>query len=141
MGESGPDLSGLTIRLVERLASLVPAPRTNTVVYHGVLAANARLRSRVVAAARGPSREPSQEEGEIRLSRADRLAKRRGRWTPWSTLLHRVFGVEGWRCPACGERMVLRAVVIHPPATSKVLSGLSGIGRAPPAVGMVAPLG
>ena len=45
--------------------------------------------------------------------------------------------------PGLGERqqMVLRAVVIHPPATSKVLSGLSGLGRAPPAVGMVAPMG
>ena len=64
--------------LVERLASLVPAPRTNTVVYHGVLASNARLRSRVVADARGPSREPSPEEGEIRLSRAARPAKGRG---------------------------------------------------------------
>lgn len=52
-------------------------------------------------------------------------------------LLHRVFGVEGWQCPECGERLVLRAVVIHPPATSKVLSGLSG----DPAVGMMAPMG
>ncbi len=85
--------------LVGRLASLVPAPRTNTVVYHGVLAANAHLRSRVVASARGPRREPSGEEGEIRLSRPDRLARGRSRWTPWADLLHRVFGVAGWRCP------------------------------------------
>ena len=89
VGESGPDLSGLTVRLVGRLASLVPAARTNTVVYHGVLAANAHLRSRVVASARGPRREPTGEEGEIRLSRPDRLARGRSRWTPWADLLHR----------------------------------------------------
>ena len=34
--------------LVGRLAALVPPPRFNLIRYHGVLAANAKLRSRIV---------------------------------------------------------------------------------------------
>lgn len=33
---------------IERLATLVPRPQANTVIYHGVLAANAKWRRRVV---------------------------------------------------------------------------------------------
>ena len=36
------------LELLERLAALVPRPRTNLVLYHGVLAPNAKWRSRVV---------------------------------------------------------------------------------------------
>ncbi len=65
---------------VERLASRVPAPRTNTVVYHGVLAGHARLRSRVVSDARGPSREPSQDgRGDSLVSSG---SARKGSWPP-----------------------------------------------------------
>jgi hypothetical protein len=36
------------VELVERLCSLVPPPRANQVLYHGVLAANASWRREVV---------------------------------------------------------------------------------------------
>ena len=44
-------------------------------------------------------------------------------WTPWRELLKRNFGVDGWACPHCDQRMRLRAVVL-PPATHKILRGL-----------------
>ena len=50
----------------------------------------------------------------------------------WAELLWHSFGVDGWACPNCGAHMSLRAVVIHPPATTRVLEGLGG--RGPPAV-------
>ena len=53
------------------------------------------------------------------------------RWTPWRELLKRSFGVDGWACPHCGQRMRLRAVVL-PPATLKILRGLQAACRAPP---------
>ena len=53
------------------------------------------------------------------------------RWTPWRELLKRSFGVDGWACPYCDQRMRLRAVVL-PPATLKILRGLQAACRAPP---------
>ena len=56
------------------------------------------------------------------------------RWTPWRELLKRSFGVDGWACPYCDQRMRLRAVVL-PPATHKALRGLQAACaacRAPP---------
>ena len=47
-----------------------------------------------------------------------------------------VFGVDGFRCPRCGERMVVRPVIIHPAATLRVLRGLEqAAARAPPDAG------
>lgn len=53
------------------------------------------------------------------------------RWTPWSVLLWRVFGVNGLACPTCGKVMVLRAEV-RPPATLSVLASLEWSARGPP---------
>lgn len=53
------------------------------------------------------------------------------RWTPWSVLLWRVFGVLGMACATCGEGMVLRAEV-RLPATLTVLASLERSARVPP---------
>jgi len=65
-GTEGIDLS--RVELVERLAALVPPPRANTVLYHGVLAARSALRERV-----RPRDKPRSGRG---ASPADRLAKK-----------------------------------------------------------------
>jgi hypothetical protein len=52
----------------------------------------------------------------------------------WSTLLKRVFDVDGFECPLCDQRMRLRAVVL-PPATLRVLGGLERACRGPPQQG------
>ena len=99
-------------------------------IYHGVLAVRSRLRKQVVPG----RRRPRVEERSRRLS--DLLTRRPSeanhpRWTPWRELLKRSFGVDGFACPMCGQRMMLRAVVM-PPATFKVLRGLEAASRAPP---------
>jgi hypothetical protein len=38
--------------------------------------------------------------------------------------LRRVFGVDAYRCTGCGGRLALRTVVVHPPATTKILRDL-----------------
>ncbi len=53
------------------------------------------------------------------------------RWTPWSVLLWRVFGVIGLACPTCGKVMLLRADV-RPPATLQLLASLERSARGPP---------
>ena len=125
--------------LIEKLAALVPPPRTNAVIYTGILGARAAWRSDVV-----PEPEPEPEtksEPEIapRASSFPRLVRPEGRsqtstWVPWSYLLWRTFEVDGYECPNCGKKMRLRTVVIHTPATLDVLEGLTRSARAPPAV-------
>jgi hypothetical protein len=42
----------------------------------------------------------------------------------WHDLLERVFRVGGFACPGCGGPLVLRCVVVNPPATRRILDGL-----------------
>ena len=42
----------------------------------------------------------------------------------WAELLTRVFGVDGWRCPGCGARMSLRAVVEGSPSAGTIARSL-----------------
>ncbi len=119
---------------VSRLAALVPPPRKNSVHYHGVLAPNAALRSRVIPDDRADT------DSEPRcLAKPGRAAKHPRRWRTWSELLLRTFGVDGWLCPHCNEPMKLRTVVVGPPSTTKVLRGLERAARGPPAPLVVAP--
>lgn len=112
--------------LVERLAALVPPPRANTILYHGLLAAGARDRRRLL-----PRPTPRPRRAVLHLVRPD-VASPESRWTPWAALLRRVFGVDPVRCPRCGESMTLRTVVVRPPATLRILDGLEQAARGPP---------
>ena len=129
-GTTGLRLTDL--ELVQRLAALVPPPHANMVFYHGVFGPSAAWRDQVV-----PTRpEPEPSRGRLTKRAQGRRGARTGRRWPWSDLLWHVFGVDGFRCPRCGERMVVRAVVIYPPATRRVLGGLArAAARAPPAQG------
>jgi len=103
---------------------LLPPRQANQVLYHGVLAARSSLRSAVV-----PSR-PRRRQA-VRLVRPGRRS-RRSRWEPWAELLRRVFGVDALKCPGCGGRLRLRAVVVGPPATTKILRDLARGAAGPP---------
>ena len=67
---------------IARLASLVPRPRRNTIVYFGVLAANANGRDRIVPR---PKDEP-------RCKRPD---------SSFAALMKHSFGIDIRRCPRC----------------------------------------
>jgi len=112
--------------LAERLVALVPPPRANQVLYGGVLAARHRWHRAVRP--RPPKRRVAPVGVGVRLTKAGTGSSR---WTPWSVLLWRVFGVNGLACPTCGKVMVLRAEV-RPPATLSVLASLERSARGPP---------
>ena len=117
--------------LLERLASIVPPPRKNLITYHGVFGARSSWRSQVV-----PGKQPGDASPHLhgaKLTKHTGLApKSPSRWPTWSLLLWRVFGVEGWACPNCGDRMTRRAVV-EPPASIAVLPALmAAAARGPP---------
>jgi len=110
------------LELAQRAVALLPPPRANQVLYHGVFGARARLRSRVV-----PKPEPAQSLGALRKQGEPRKTDR---WTRWADLLARVFSVDPWAC-ACGGRLLLHAVIL-PPASIDVLASLAKHARAPP---------
>ena len=76
---------------IARLASLVPRPRKNTLVYFGVLAANAKRRESIVPC-------PEAE----RRCRPD---------SSWAALMKHAFGLDVLACPRCDARLRFVAVL------------------------------
>jgi hypothetical protein len=111
-------------QFVERLVALIPPAHANTVLYHGVLASQAKDRQRLLP-------RPTARRRPVKL-RLTKTPVQRSRWTCWAELLERVFGVDSLACPHCGEQMTLRTVVVGPPATVEVLTGLKLSARGPP---------
>lgn len=122
-GTSAIEVSPL--ELTERLVALVPPARANQVLYKGVLAGNAAWRAEVVP--KVASSTEAEREARLSLRLAKGVAKRGRAGDPpsgWAELLKRVFGVDGWACRDCGKRMKLRAMGIHPPASTTILRDL-----------------
>ena len=72
------------LEFMERLAALVPRPRLHLIRFHGVLAPNAKLRSKIVPAPASPATESPSEDAHgqgapARISWACRPAARRVR--------------------------------------------------------------
>lgn len=105
---------------LERLCALVPPPRSNSILYHGVLAGHAAMRAEITP--KNPVR-PRPTRSDIKLIRVED-ASEKSRWWVWADLLERVFSSDGFACPRCGRRMHLRAIVIGAPATTETLAGI-----------------
>ena len=138
--------------LLARLAALTPRPRINLIVYHGVLAPNARWRAGVVtfgtraavtpapaAAGSAPapftaSDRPRGSSSEERGAAGD--AAHRG-WS-WAQLMRRAFDLDVQACPHCGGRLRLIATSVDPRTIRALLLSLSVraqvTDRAPPAL-------
>ena len=91
-----------SVELLERLAALVPRPRINLVLYHGVLAPRAAWRSEIVPAQGADDSSGSGTSGECRHERVGR----RPNWD-WAELMERSFGFDVLACPQCSGRMTL----------------------------------
>lgn len=113
------------LELLERLAALVPPPRANQILYHGVLAARSSLRPAVVVGTKRRQRAWACAPKLTRTPSPD------SRWVPWAWLLQRVFEVEAFACPRCERWMTLRAIVLSPTSLD-VLASLARSARAPP---------
>jgi hypothetical protein len=134
--------------LLARLAALTPRPRINLIIYHGVLAPNARVRAAVVAfgvpAAVTPAPHATDVSRETGIpgehGTAEPDAVRRG-WT-WAQLMRRAFDLDVQVCPNCGGRLRLIATIADPRTIHALLLSLGaraeGDDRAPPAFGALA---
>jgi hypothetical protein len=106
------------IELLEKLAAITPRPAINLVLYHGVLAPNARWHSQVVRSGR-PAPAPQAPEVDAR----PRGAGTPGPWT-WAALMRRVLNLDVLACPRCGGRFRLIATVQKPLAVQSILAHL-----------------
>ena len=75
---------------MERLAALVPRPRLHLIRFHGVLAPNAKLRSKIIPAPAEPATETSSEGSHAPGAPAH---------MSWARLLKRVFDIDIEHCP------------------------------------------
>ena len=111
------------LEFMERLAALVPRPRLHLIRFHGVLAPNAKLRSKIVPAPAERATETSSEDAHAQGAPA-RMS--------WARLLKRVFDIDIKRCPNCGGALKIIAAIEDPPVIVKILAHLGLPTRAPP---------
>ena len=114
--------------LLARLAALVPRPRVNLILYHGLLAPHARWRAAVVSYGAAPAVEPPPAATVATATDAPSasgtasLPSRRG-WT-WAQLMQRAFDVDVLVCRACGGRLRLIATILDPGTIRAMLRSL-----------------
>ena len=108
---------------MECLAALVPRPRLHLIRFHGVLAPNAKLRSKIIPGPPEPATETSSDCAQAQGAPA-RMS--------WARLLKRVFDIDIERCPNCGGSLKIIAAIEDPPVIVKILTHLGLATRAPP---------
>jgi hypothetical protein len=104
-GTCAIDLDPLS--LLCRLAAAVPPPGFHLVHYAGVLGAASKLRPLVIP--------PLLEEPPLARehSHAAQPSTHRSRYRPWAELMKRAFEIDVLKCPSCGSKLKLRALVIE----------------------------
>ena len=109
------------MEFMQRLAALVPRPRLHLIRFHGVLAPNAKLRSKFVPT---PAQKTTAGEGDCQHQHSKPV-----RMT-WARLLKRVLDIDIEQC-ACGGKLKLVAVIEAPDVLEKILTHL-GLSAQPP---------
>jgi putative transposase len=92
------------LEFMECLAALVPRPHFHLIRFHGVLAPNAKLRSKIVPAPAEPAFEPPTDHARAR-GETPRMS--------WARLLKRVFDIDIEHCPNCGGALKIIAALRH----------------------------
>ena len=104
--------------LLEKLAALIPRPYVNLIVYHGVLAPNAKWRAEVVRFA--SERTPHDEKAPPASS--DEASGPSNR--TWAELMRRGLDLDVLQCPNCSGRMRFIATILSTGAIRKILKHL-----------------
>ena len=123
---------------------MTPRPETNLLICHGLLAARARSRARVVAYGRVVA-EPTAVAPALVAGAEGTTAKSGSRAWSWAALMHRAFALDVLACPHCLGRLRLIATLHDPAVIGKLLAHLGmthsgpSPGPAPPESRAVAP--
>jgi len=116
------------VEFLARMAVLVPRPRINLILYHGVLAPRAAWRADVVrrqTSAEGGDAEVKDSAPEpAREADPAETARRRARGQNWASLMSRTFGIDVLACPRCGGRLRLIALIEKAAVIDRILRHL-----------------
>ncbi len=131
------------VELLERLAVLIPRPRINLILYHGILGARAAWRSRIVAF--GKPGEIATKDAALQDT-ADSTRPRTPGGRRWANLMRRSYGIDVLACPRCGGRLRLISLIEERSVIERILRHLglppalpaTRPGRAPPILDEVA---
>ena len=131
------------LELLEKLAALIPRPRTNLVLYHGVLAPHAAWRERVVIYGAPPVAEAPVVARAYTEATDEPTAPPSPRRWAWADLMRRAFEIDVLACQRCGGRLRFIATVEDPDAIRAILVAVAGsrelVGRAPPVASAMNP--
>ena len=104
------------LELLEKLAALIPRPYVNLIVYHGVLAPNAKWRGEVVDFGR------PQVEKASSASTPKKVVDSHNR--TWAELMRRGLDIDVLECPDCGGRLRFVAAILLSSAIRRILGHL-----------------
>jgi hypothetical protein len=150
-GAKADELTLTPLELIDRIAALVPPPRTHRHRYFGVLAPNAPLRCAVTALAQGAAAQPATAQAEPASTGEGALGVGNARPTQaepaqpvpvpvppkrpahylWAVLIARIYEVFPLLCPKCGGQMRLIAFVTEGTQIRKILDHI-GVDSEPP---------
>jgi hypothetical protein len=108
------------VEFLERLAALVPRPRINLILYHGVLAPRAAWPTLVASSGSAAVSHEADAAGDA-LSVGPSA---RGDTRLWADLMRRSFGLDTLACPRCGGRFALIAVIEEATVVERILQHL-----------------
>ena len=119
-GPRADELTLTPLELINRIAALVPPPRTHRHRYFGVLAPNSPLRAAVTALAQAaPSQlvkvpaEPATAECDVPTQPEPAPPGRSQAHYLWAVLIARIYEVLPLLCPICGGQMRIIAFITH----------------------------
>ena len=128
------------VAFLRRLAALIPPPRQNQTRYHGVFAANAKLRAGVTGLVPGAACPAApaapHPRGEPCPDRAQPPPPSR---MPWAELLRRVFREDLLVCPRCTGGMQVLATITDPAVVVAILTHLGAPAEVPAVAAARAP--
>ena len=137
-GAKVDELTLTPLELIDRIAALVPPPRTHRHRYFGVLAPNSPLRAAVTALAAPvqalplPTQSAPCAKGEgVPIQPEPVPPKRSPAHYLWAVLIARIYEVFPLLCPKCGGQMRLIAFVTEGTQIRRILDHI-GVDSEPP---------
>ncbi len=136
-GAKADELTLTPLELIDRMAALVPPPRTHRHRYFGVLAPNSPLRSAVTALAQAlPTQAVVAQAGPAIAGAAPPTpaptapTKRPAHYL-WAVLIARIYEAFPLLCPMCGGQMRIIAFITHSADIRQILDHI-GVESEPP---------
>jgi hypothetical protein len=117
------------VEFLEKLAVLIPKPRINLVVHHGVLAPRARHRAAALGAippptsALAPTLASTASNAPVAPAAPPPSSRPSRRYLAWAELLRRIFQIDVLACD-CGGRLRFLATIEDPLVVQRILRHL-----------------